>query len=242
MSRRAALLLAVFVADWLAFLPARLGYAHPHTSLARLFVLVGPSIVVCVVAVAVALRARIFSRAELGLEPTEFQRERGLVGKRGYLALLGVFIAGALTHMFPPVNFSLLNGFSHAEFLELLRQNEWRSNFARCVPPVDFGDVALVFLHGVILAPLTEEIPYRALFVPTVLPYLGRVGTAIAAGLVFLGLHVLVYGRSLHGSYFLVGAALVFIFLWFGLRGALLFHGGCNFGLLVLALYVELNS
>ena len=239
MPRRWALLLAVFIADWLAFMPARLGYAPSQTTIGRVLLLSGPALLVSAIGITVARQRGIFSRAELGLGVTEFQRRRGLVGLRGALTLLGLFVLGALSHMLPSMNYSFANGLNYSEFIELVRGNEWRWSFARSPAPVDIGDVALVFTKGVILAPLVEEIPYRALFVPTVLPHLGRVGAAVASGLVFFGVHVLVYGVPMHPSYFLVGAALAAIFLGFGLLGALIFHAGCNFGILGLALVVE---
>jgi membrane protease YdiL (CAAX protease family) len=239
MLRRAALLLAVLAFDWLAFMPIRLGYAPPHTSLGRLLFIYGPTVLLCAVSVAVALRRGVHTRADLGLETTEYQRRHRIIGWRYALALLGLFLAGALTHMLPPVNYSLVHGLSYAEFIELVRGNEWRACFARSLPPVDGGDIALVFAQGVVLAPLVEETVYRALFVPTVFGTLGRFGTAAAAGVLFHGVHVVIYGMPAHPSYFLVGAALAYVFYWFGLRGALAAHAGCNFGLLLLALLVE---
>ncbi|MBZ5713015.1 CPBP family intramembrane glutamic endopeptidase [Nannocystis pusilla] len=239
MSRRLAFLLAVFVADWLAFLPVRLGYAPIHTSLGRLLMISGSSVVVCVAAVVLARRRDLFTAADLGLTPTETQRARAIVGGRFALVLLGLFVGAALLHMLPPVNYSLWNRLSYPEFVDELRRHEWRDSFARSVPPVDAADAAIVFVHGVILSPLTEEIPYRALFMPTVLPYLGRHGAALASGVVFFGLHVLVYGLTPAADYFLAGVAYAYFFGWFGLAGAVAVHAGGNFGLLLLALYVE---
>ncbi len=50
--------------------------------------------------------------------------------------LFGLVVAGALTHMLPPVNYSLVNGLSYAEFIDLVRSNEWRATFARSLPPI----------------------------------------------------------------------------------------------------------
>lgn len=239
MSKRAALLASVLVVDCLCFLPIRLGYAPRYTSIGRVAMISGPSLVLCAVALAVALGRGLYTRAELGLEATEFMKRRGLVGWRYAVLLTAIFIVAALIHMFPPINYSIVHGFSYAEFVDELRRHEWRSTFARSEQPVDPVEVVLVFLHSVVFAPLTEEIPYRALFVPAVLPRLGRHLTALASGLVFLGLHTVVYGLTPDPSYFLGGLAFAYVFMYAGLAGAIVCHAGGNFGIWLLAMFVE---
>lgn len=175
----------------------------------------------------------------LGLEATDFMTRRHLVGWRFALVLAAIFLVAALVYMAPPINYSIAHGFSYGEFVEELRRHEWRATFARSVPPVDPLEVVLVFLHSVVFAPLTEEIPYRALFVPVVSPALGRHWTAIASGLVFLALHTFVYGLTPDPSYFLGGLASAYAFLCFGLAGAVVCHAGGNFGIWMLAMFVE---
>ena len=67
MSKRAALLVSVFVEDWLCFFPIRFGYALKYTSVGRFAMISGPSLVLCAVALTVAPGRRLYSRAELGL-------------------------------------------------------------------------------------------------------------------------------------------------------------------------------
>lgn len=239
MSKRAALLALVLVTDWLCFLPIRLGYAPQHTSVGRVAMISGSSLVLCAVALAVALGRGLYTRAELGLEATDFMKRRGLVGWRYILLLAAIFIATAVIHMLPPINYSIAQGLSYAEFVDELRRHEWRSAFARSEQPIDAKDVVLVFLHSVVFAPVTEEIPYRALFVPVVLPRLGRHLTALASGLVFFGLHTLVYGLTPAPDYFISGLAFAYVFMYAGLAGSILCHAGGNFGLWLLAMFVE---
>ena len=239
MSKRAALLASVFFVDWLCFVPIRLGYAPKYTSVGRVAMISGPSLVLCAVALVVALGRGLYSRAELGLEANDFLKRRGLVGWRFALLIAAIFIVTAIIYIFPPINYSITHGLSYTEFVDELRRHEWRSIFARSEQPIDAKDVVLVFLHSVVFAPLTEEIPYRALFIPVVLPKLGRHLTALASGVVFLGLHTLVYGLTPAPDYFLMGVAFAYVFMYAGLAGSIACHAGGNCGRWLLAMFVE---
>lgn len=66
-----------------------------------------------------------------------------------------------------------------------------------------------------------------------------RAEIGLASGLVFLGLHAVVYGLTPDPSYFLGGLAFAYVFMYVGLAGAIVCNAGGNFGIWHLAMFVE---
>lgn len=68
-------------------------------------------------------------------------------------------------------------------------------------------------------------------------PRQARGNAAIASGVVFFLVHWLAYGAQPHPAYFLSGWVFAWAFMFAGLPGALMVHGGENFGVLVLGTF-----
>lgn len=212
-----------------AFLPQTM-------SAERLAAFAVPGILISGTAILLAVRWRVFTRVELGLAPTDWQLKYRVTGFRLALFLLGLFLVFALMYALPPINYAYSQGLSHAEFLEELRRFEYRSTL-EAYEPIDAAGLALSFFDGSVHAPLAEEVPYRALLVPLVRPWIGRFGTALCSGVVFFLLHWLVYGLGPEPSHFFSGAIFAYLFMYAGLGASLAAHAGGNAGIWLLAVY-----
>lgn len=240
MYRRVAFFLTVLAAEVLCLLGLRYGRLTPsELGLARIATLYLPGLVILVLAFVWVRRTGLFTAAELGLRPTDWMRQRGVLGWRYALLLFLSFIVTAILHAVPPINYSLLNGLSYAEFVGEVRSHEWREVFARAKAPIGASEVALTWTKMCFLAPLSEEALYRAFFMPAVLPRLNLHVAAILSGAVFHAVHVYVYGYSPAPDYFLGGWAFAYVFMYLGLAGAVVCHAGGNFGIWLLAVFVE---
>ena len=135
-----------------------------------------------------------------------------------------------------PINYAYSHGLTHEEFLEELRRFEYRSTL-EAYEPIDAAGLALSFFDGSVHAPFAEEVPYRALLVPLVRPWIGRFGTALCSGVVFFLLHWLVYGLGPEPSHFFSGAIFAYLFMYAGLGASLAAHAGGNAGIWLLAVY-----
>lgn len=102
--------------------------------------------------------------------------------------------------------------------------------------------MGVAFVKGVILPPIVEEVPYRALFLAVVLSRLSRHGAALASGAVFFIVHWLAYGAQPHPAFFLSGWVYAWAFMWLGLPGALVAHAGEDFGVYLLGTLAGLSS
>lgn len=240
MPRRAAFVLAVLAAFWLRSFVVRAAdalYLLPRTmGWARVACLLVPGLVIAGAALYLARRWDLFSRAELGLEPTDWQRRHGIVGFRCALLIAGLFIGFALAYMLPPIHYGLSNELSHAEFLAEIRQHEYRSTL-RQYEPISLGDLALSFVDGSVAWPFMEEAVFRALLVPLLLSWLHWWGAVLASGVVFCLTHWLVYQQGLQPQHFVTGVVFACVFLLVGLTGSVAAHAGGNAGVWLLALY-----
>lgn len=212
-----------------AFLPQTM-------SAERLAVFAVPGILTSGAAILLALRWRLFTRVELGLAPTVWQLRYRVTGLRFAFFLLGIFLIFALLYALPPINYAYSQGLSHADFLEEIRRFEYRSTL-EAYEPINAAGLALSFFDGSVHAPLAEEVPCRALLVPLVQPWIGRLGTALCSGVVFFLLHWLVYGLGPEPSHFFSGAIFAYLFMYAGLGASLAAHAGGNAGIWLLAVY-----
>jgi membrane protease YdiL (CAAX protease family) len=237
MARRALFVLAVVAACWLKSFALRTGDAlHllPRTmSVGRLAFFVLPGLVIAALAIYLARRWALFSRSELGLERSEWQRRH----PTRHALILGGLLAGfAVAYMLPPINYALTNGLTYADFLSEIRSHEYRSTLEP-YEPLDASGLSLSFLDDVVFPPLMEEVPYRALLVPLVLPVLGRWGAVLVSGAVFFLTHWLAYQQAPNLQHFLGGVVLAYVFLRVGLAGSLATHAGSNAGIWLLAVW-----
>lgn len=188
----------------------------------------GPALVINTVSLIVALRYKLFTPAELGLRRPAWAMRHG----RAWFALVlfAVFIAAALVDFITPLATMTASGMAYEEIVEHVRQHEYRYTYGRLAPPPAAWNIAVEFIKAVVVAPLDEELPYRALFVPVALSKLSRSHTALASGAIFFLVHWLAYGAQAHPVYFLSGWLFAWAFMWAGLPAALAAHGGENFG------------
>lgn len=241
MSRRASILLATIAADVACIVALRSSGLEPLDAPVLRGVLVyGPPLLIAGVALSLALRGGHFTRAELGFRVPEWALRRGWVGYG--LLLLAVFLAAALIDVGVPLSSLSASGMSHEEIVAHLRRHEYRYMYGRLEPPLATWDVGVVLVKNVILPPLVEEVPYRALFIPVVLARLSRHHAALASGVVFFLLHWLAYGAQPHPAYFLSGWAFAWAFMVLGLPGAVVAHAGEDFGVFLLATFAGLAS
>ncbi|MDC0672472.1 CPBP family intramembrane glutamic endopeptidase [Nannocystis radixulma] len=241
MSKRSWLLLTTILAQagWIATL-RHSGLEPRDAPVLRGVLVYGPSLLISGVGLLVALRTGLFTRSEVGLEAPGWASRTGRLGWP--LLLLGIFLASALVDMAGPIGTMLSNGMSYKEIVDHLRSYEYRYVFGRIQPPPDAWDIGVQATKRIVLAPLSEEIPYRALFVPVLLSRLSRGWTAVASGVVFLLLHWLAYNGQLHPAHFLSGWAFAWAFMVAGLPGALAAHAGVNFGVVVLGTFAGLSQ
>lgn len=236
MSSRARLALAT-IAVQLAWIVAlrRSGLEPRDAPVLRGVLLYGPALLVAGVGVGVGLRRGLFTPAELGLRRPAWAVRRHWIWF--VLALLAMFVAAALVDAVAPLATLASRGMPFEDIMEHVRRHEYRYTYGRLEPPPAAWNIAVEFIKGVVLAPLAEEVPYRALFIPVALSRLSRGNVAIASGLVFLLVHWLAYGAQPHPAYFLSGWVFAWAFMFAGLPGALMVHGGENFGVLVLGTF-----
>lgn len=238
MRGRIALSAAIILADSLTLLALRHAHLLPAPmSIARAIALYLPTALLAALGVSLALRLRLLTPPELGLGVTEFRRRHRLVERRYAAVLTALFVVAALTHALPPICAAVVEGWTHGELLAELRAHEWRDHF-RHAGTVGVFALAYAFITRCVLSPVLEEIIFRALLIPAASP-LGPHGAALVSGAVFHALHVYVYGYASEPSFFLVGWALAYTFIFLGLPAAILCHAGCNVGLYLLALYVH---
>lgn len=242
MARRALFVFSVVAACWLKSFALHTGdalHVLPRAmTVARLAALALPGLAIAAAAIYLARRWGLFSRVELGLERSAWQRRHPL----RHAAIVGGLFAGfALAYMLPPINYAIANGLNYADFLTEIRLHEYRSTL-RPYEPIDAAALGLSFLDDVVFPPLIEEVPYRALLVPLVLPLLGRWGAVVTSGVVFFLTHWIAYEQGPNLQHFLSGAVLAFIFLRVGLAGSLAAHAGGNAGIWLLAFWAYAAS
>lgn len=241
MSRRASILLATIAADVACIVAFRFSGLEPLDAPVLRGVLVyGPPLLIASVALAVALRGRHFTCAELGLRVPEWALRRGWIGY--CLLLLGVFVVAALVDIGAPLSSLNASGMTFEEIVAHLRRYEYRYMYGRLEPPLMAWDIGVVLVKNVLLPPLVEEVPYRALFIPVARARLSRHHAALASGAVFFLLHWLAYGAQPHPAYFLSGWAFAWAFMLLGLPGAIVAHAGEDFGVFLLATFAGLAS
>lgn len=234
-------MLAVIAADvaWmLAFRHA--GFAPRGAPVLRGVLIYGPSLLIAAAGVTAALRNGLFTPAELGLRMPAWTMGRGRGGL--ILLLIAIFLAGALIDMAVPIGTMLVDGMTYDEIVDHLRRHEYRYTYGYREPPPATSDIGVELFKSVILPPLVEEVPYRALFIPVVLARLSRGNAALASGLVFFLLHWLVYGAQPHPAYFITGWAFAWAFMLAGLPGSIAAHAGVLFGVLALATFAGFAS
>lgn len=241
MSRRAWLVLVTIAASatWV-FTLRHSGLEPLDAPVLRGVLLYVPTLTIAVTGLVVALRTGLFTPVELGLGRPEWaaQRGRAIV----VLLLLAVFLAGALVDTAGPIGAMVANGMSHDEIVAHLRRYEYRYTYGQLEPPLAAWEIGVQAAKGLLLAPLVEEVPYRALFVPVAFSRLSRQSTALASGVVFFLVHWLAYGAQPHPAYFLSGWAFAWAFTLLGLPGALAAHAGENFGVFALGTYAAFAS
>lgn len=241
MSRRAVLLLAIIGADLAWIVALRHSGLEPRDApVLRGLLIYGPTLAIAGVGLAVALRRGLFTAAELGLEAPAWTMRRGHIGR--VVLLLAIFLAGALVDMSGPLGTMIANGMSYDQIVAHLFSHEYRYMFGTREPPIALVDISLRAAKSCILAPLAEEVPYRALFIPVVLSRLSRQSAALASGAMFFLIHWLVYGAEPHPAYFLSGWVFAWAFMLVGLSGSLAAHAGENFGVLALAIFAAFAS
>ncbi|MDC0668397.1 CPBP family intramembrane glutamic endopeptidase [Nannocystis radixulma] len=241
MSKRNALALAVIAANvaWmLAFRHA--GFVPRDAPVLRGVLLYGPTLGIAAAGLIAALRGGLFTPAELGLRMPAWTLRRGPVGL--VLLLIAIFLAGALIDMMVPLGTMAANGMSYDEIVDHLRHHEYRYTYGRRELPLASWDIGVEVFKSVILPPLAEEVPYRALFVPAVLSRLSRSNAALASGVIFFLLHWLVYGAQPHPAYFISGWAFAWAFMLVGLPGSIAAHAGENFGVFMLGTFAAFAS
>lgn len=200
----------------------------------RAALIYGPGLVTAGAALVVALRSGLFTPIELGLRMPPWVMRRGR-GGAGAL-LLAIFLAGMLVDVAGPIGTMTANGMSYDEIVAHLRRFEYWYTFGRLEPPPPAWAIGLEAVTSV-LAPLSEEVPYRALLVPVALSRLSRNSAALASGAVFFLVHWLAFGGAPHPAYFLHGWAFAWVFMLVGLLGSIAAHAGVCFGVLVLATF-----
>src|SRR5262249_14238560 len=152
------------------------------------------------------------------------------------MLLLAIFLAGMLIDIAVPLLTMTANGMSYEEILAHLRRFEYWYTFGRLEPPPPAWAIGLEAVTS-ILAPLSEEVPYRALLVPATLSVLSRSSAALVSGAVFFLVHWLAFGGAPHPAYFVHGWAFAWVFMLAGLPGSIAAHAGVCFGVLALATF-----
>lgn len=213
---------------------------EPHDApVLRVALIYAPGLATAGAALFVALRGGFFTPAELGLHMPSWTMRRG---RGGAVALLfAIFLAGLLVDIAGPIGTMTANGMSYDEIVAHLRRFEYRYTFGRLDPPPPTWAITLEAVTS-ILAPLSEEVPYRALLVPAALSRLSRNSAALVSGVVFFLVHWLAFGGAPHPAYFLHGWAFAWVFMLAGLPGSIAAHAGVCFGVLALATYAGFAS
>jgi len=205
----------------------------------RVALIYGPGLITAGTALIIALRTGLFTPAQLGLHMPAWTLRRGRGGAA--LLLLAIFLAGMLVDVAGPVGTMTANGMSCDEIVAHLRRYEYWYTFGRLEPPPPAWAIGLEAVTS-ILAPLSEEVPYRALLVPTMLLRLSRNSAALVSGAVFFLVHWLAFGGAPHPAYFLHGWAFAWVFMLAGLSGSIAAHAGVCFGVLALATFAGFAS
>ena len=135
------------------------------------------------------------NREEIGLVPSTFKNDLFWATKIASIILLGIVILGAMIF------------FGYQALMKTKIE----------ITTTDLhslADIPKTFLYMCIVAPLSEELIYRGLWVSILDRFLPHLLTIISSGILFALLH-LYYGRMLIWSieYFLVGCFLAWIFL-----------------------------
>lgn len=231
--------MAAAIAAHIAWILAlRASGLEPHDApVPRIVLIYGPGLVTAGAALVIGLRGGLFTPAELGLHMPGWTMRRGRSG--AVALLLAIFIAGMLVDVAGPIGTMTANGMSYDEIVAHLRRFEYRYTFGRLEPPPPAWAIGLEAVTSV-LAPLSEEVPYRALLVPVMLTRLSRNSAALASGAVFFLVHWLAFGGAPHPAYFLHGWAFAWVFMLAGLPGSIAAHAGVCFGVLALATYAGL--
>lgn len=208
---------------------------EPHDAPAlRVALIYGPGLATAGAALVIALRGDFFTPAELGLHMPPWTMRRGRGGAA--VLLLAIFLVGVLVDIAGPIGTMTANGMSYEEIVAHLRRFEYRYTFGQLAPPPPTWAIGLEAVTSV-LAPLSEEVPYRALLVPTMLSRLSRNSAALVSGVVFFLVHWLAFGGAPHPAYFLHGWAFAWVFMLSGLPGSIAAHAGVCFGVLALATF-----
>jgi len=233
--KRTGLMAAAIVVHIAWILALRGSGLEPHDApVLRVVLIYGPGLVTAGAALVIALRAGLFTPAELGLHMPAWTMRRG----RGCAALLlfAIFLAGMLIDIAGPIGTMTANGMSYEEIVAHLLRHEYWYTFGRSEPPPPAWAIGIQAVTS-ILAPLSEEVPYRGLLVPVVVSRLSRNSAALASGAVFFLVHWLAFGGAPHPAYFLHGWAFAWVFLLAGLPGSIAAHAGVCFGVLALATF-----
>ncbi|MBZ5712298.1 CPBP family intramembrane glutamic endopeptidase [Nannocystis pusilla] len=240
MSKRVALMLATMAAQ-LVWINAswRSGLMPPDSPVVQGVLVHGPMLIVAGVALVLAVRRGLFTPAELGLEAPAWTMRCGRAGR--VLLLLAIFLAGALIDISGPLGTMTANGMSYSEIVHHLFRYEYRYIYGRLEPPLSTWDVGVHAVSTIVFPPLTEEIPYRALFIPVALSRLSRSGAAMASGVVFFLYHWLA-GWAPHPAFFLHGWAFAWAFMLVGLAGSIAAHAGVLLGVVVLGTFAGFAS
>lgn len=205
----------------------------------RASLIYGPTLATAGVGLTLALRGGLFTAAELGLRMPAWTMRRGRAG--AVLLVVAIFVAGALVDVAGPLVTMTANGMSYDEIVAHLFRYEYRYTFGRIEPPPAAWAIGLQAVTS-ILAPLSEEVPYRALLVPVVLSRLSRSWAALVSGVVFFLVHWLAFGGEPHPAYFLHGWAFAWVFMLAGLPGSIAAHTGVCFGVLALGTFAGFAS
>ncbi|MCY1055512.1 CPBP family intramembrane glutamic endopeptidase [Nannocystis sp. SCPEA4] len=236
MSKRAGLTLTIIAAQVAYVFGLRHSGLDPvDDPFLRGVVIHGPMLTIAVVGLLLALQCGLFTREELGLRMPDWTTLRGRVGQ--VLLLVAIFLAGALIDMAGPLGTMLSNGMSYEEIVDHLRRHEYRYVYGRTEPPLSAWNIGLGAVKKMVLPPLTEEIPYRALLLPVLLSKMSRGWAALLSGLVFFLVHWLGYGSQPHPAYFLSGWVFAWAFMLVGLPGSIAAHAGENSGVVVLGTF-----
>jgi membrane protease YdiL (CAAX protease family) len=188
-------------------------------------VLYGPGLVTAGLALAIALRTGLFTASELGLR------------RQPWAPLIGLFFAGTIIEIAGPLGTMVASGMNYDEIVAHLFRHEFRYMYSVQALPLTAWDIGVRAVKSLVLVPLTEEIPYRSLFMPVVLTWMSRSWSAGASGLVFFLVHWIAFGGAPHPAYFLHGFGFAWAFLWAGLPGAVAAHAGVSLGVIALATF-----